>query len=131
MVKSYFALMLSATYWRYRRQKESHGLSIFWVAMVFGLLVMMWVMMLVGILFHKASFLQSYRTAASHIQLPLVFIFWVAGLWLTRKFIAESPSIYTEELTPEGYRAGNIYAVFFIAFNLGVFGYTLINLGNM
>ncbi|WP_345125205.1 hypothetical protein [Hymenobacter antarcticus] len=130
-VKNYIELILSASYWRYRRQHEDHTISIFWVKLVFAFLFPMWGLLLTSLLFQKVDVMQSFREEMSQIQTAFFIILWLAGWWVLHRFIQANPSIYTLELEPENYRTGNIYAILLLTSSVGMFGYTLTTLGNM
>lgn len=123
--------MLSASYWRVRRQRESHSVSVFWLGTVSGLLFPMWVMTLISIVFQKVDAFQPLRTEIARAQTFIWIASWLTGWWISYKFIQNNPAIFTEKLTPEAYRAGNVYAILLLACTVGVFGYTLLSLGKM
>ena len=78
-IKNYLALILSASYWRYRRQRESHAMSAFWVKMVFALLFPMWGITIISLFFQTIDALQPFREKVSHAQTALLAVLWLAG----------------------------------------------------
>ena len=131
IVKSYLKLILSASYWRYRRQREDHTISVFWVKSVFAFLFPVWGLLITSLLFQTVDVLQSFRERMAQVQAALFITLWLTGWWVIHRFIQVNPSIYTLELKPEMYRTGNVYGLLILAFSVGIFGYTLMTLGNM
>ena len=130
-VRSYIALTLSANYWRFRRQREGHAISAFWVKTVFCILVPLWGGVVYSLLFQKVAALQPFRARAASGQTALVFVLWLAGWWGLHRFIGAHPEVYTDHLSPEGYRLGNVYGLLLLAVSLAVCGAILMALGNM
>ena len=130
-VRSSIALILSAHYWRFRRQQEGHAISAFWVKMLFGLLLPMWGGVMYSILFQTVPALQPFRARAAAGQTALVFVLWLAGWWGLHRFLGVHPEVYTDHLTPEGHRRGNAYGLLLLAATVVGFGAALMVLGNM
>ena len=107
--------LLSATYWRYRRQEESHLTSVFWVKMVFGLLAATWGMVAYRLFFHTVVALQPFQARTEAGVAALVFLFGLAAGYGVHRFIRANPSIYLDHLAPEEYFQGNAYTVLLVA----------------
>lgn len=91
----------------------------------------MWGLLITSLLFQTVDVLQSFRERMAQVQAALFITLWLTGWWVIHRFIQVNPSIYTLELEPEMYRTGNVYALLLLAFSVGMFGYTLMTLGNM
>ena len=115
--------LLSATYWRYRRQREGNATSAFWVKMVFGLVGAMWGMVAHALLLHMVPALRPFqdRTALGQTVF-IVFLFWLAAGYGVHRFMRANPSIYLDHLAPEEHFRGTVYTVLLLASSVGGVG---------
>ena len=130
-VRSSIVLILSANYWRFRRQREGHAISAYWVKMLFGLLLPMWGGVLYSLLFQTVAALQPFRARAAAGQTALIFVLWLAGWWGLHRFMSANPEVYTDHLTPEGHRLGNTSGMLLLAASVAGCGAVLMALGNL
>ena len=91
----------------------------------------MWGLLITSLLFQTVDVLQSFRERMAQVQTALFITLWLTGWWVIHRFMQVNPSIYTLELEPEMYRTGNVYAFLLLVFSVGIFGYTLMTLGDM
>ena len=130
-IQSYIALILTANYWRFRRQEEDHETSAFWVKMLYGLLFPMWGGMGYHLLFQTVAALQPFRARAASGQAAWFLFLTVVGYWGLHRFMGVRPEIYTDYLTPEGYRMGNVYGLLLLAASAVGFSAAMLKLGKM
>lgn len=128
MIGETLALMLSASYWRYRGQQEDHKTSLFWAKLVFSFSCPMWGLNVVRWLVQSNHF-QLLRSAMVHLLPVLIPGLWLAGWLLLDRFVRANSAIHTEKLSPEAYRQGNIYALLFMVVSVGATIYTCLTLG--
>ena len=121
--------MLSASYWRYRGQREDHSTSLFWAKLVLSFPFPMWGLIVASLLEQRVEWFQPLRTGLAHLLPVLVPGLWLVGWLLLHRFVQFNTFIYTEKLLPEAYRKGNIYALVFMAVSVGATIYIFLTLG--
>ena len=123
--------LLSATYWRYRRQNESHETSAFWVKAVFGLHGAMWGLVAYRLLFHAVAALQPVQVRTHAAVTALVLLFYLVAGYGVHRFMRANPVVYIDHLPPEEHFQGNVYLALFTALSGGGICAILMTLGKV
>ena len=128
-MKNLFVLMLSASYWRFRKQQENHSESLFWAKLVVSMPLYMLTISSFRWLVQTSDYFQTLRAGLASSNPVLVPGLWLLGWLLLHRFIRVNNLIYTEKLLPEAYRNGNNYTYLFLATSSLTTVYTFLTLG--